>query len=196
MKIYLVRHGETLFNKKGLVQGFCDSPLTSKGIKQALNLNKSLFNIPFTCGYSSTSERAIDTLDYILKDRNIKTYHLKELKEMNFGDLEGDDENVVFKNMEEFENTAINHGGESSKEVSTRFLKVLEKIAKENDRNVLVVSHGGAIMNVLMEIDKDKVIDFLSKGTFIQNCSVTILNYKDNKFEIEVLADTSYAKEK
>lgn len=195
MKIYLVRHGETLFNKKGLVQGFCDSPLTTKGIKQALNLNKSLFNIPFTCGYSSTSERAIDTLDYILKDRDIKKYHLKDLKEMNFGDLEGDDENKTFGNFDKFASTIIEHGGESFDDVSNRLTNALERIAKDNDGNVLVVSHGGAIMNFLLTLDKEKVENFLAQGTFIENCSVTILDFKDNRFEIEVLADTSYSKE-
>lgn len=194
MKIYLVRHGETLFNKKELVQGWCDSPLTDKGIRQALNLNKSLFKIPFTKGYSSTSERAIDTLDYILKDRDIKKIHLKSLKEMNFGDLEGDDEKSAFKDFDYFEDSIIKYNGESFKQVTQRITNTLIDIAKENDGNVLVVSHGGVIMNFLLGIDEKKVKEFLSKGTFIENCSVTILNYDNNEFKIEVLADTSYCK--
>lgn len=194
MKIYLVRHGETLFNKKELVQGWCDSPLTDKGIKQALNLNKSLFKISFTKGYSSTSERAIDTLDYILKDRNIEKIHLKSLKEMNFGDLEGDDEKSAFKDFDYFEDSIIKHNGESFKQVTQRITSTLIDIAKENNGNVLVVSHGGVIMNFLLRIDEKKVKEFLSKGTFIENCSVTILNYDNNEFKIEVLADTSYCK--
>lgn len=38
MKIYLVRHGQTLFNQQKKVQGWCDSPLTQEGIQQAKEL--------------------------------------------------------------------------------------------------------------------------------------------------------------
>lgn len=42
MKIYLVRHGQTLFNQQKKVQGWCDSPLTQEGIKQAIAVSKTL----------------------------------------------------------------------------------------------------------------------------------------------------------
>lgn len=194
MKIYLVRHGQTLFNKKGLVQGWCDSPLTDLGIRQAKNVGESLSSIKFTKGYSSTCERAVDTLDYILQGRDIVKQHLKGLKEMNFGYLEGDNEQEVFKDFSDFDTIAVNAGGESSEQVEKRMFDTLETIAKENEGNVLVVGHGGSIFNFLMYLDPKKMEDFLSKGTFIQNCSVTILDYSNNKFNIEVIGDTSYAK--
>lgn len=87
MKIYLVRHGETLFNLKGLIQGWCDSPLTQKGIQQSLVVGKTLQEIPFTHAYCSTSPRTLDTLKNILQDRDIPYTQLEGLKEMNFGSL-------------------------------------------------------------------------------------------------------------
>lgn len=62
-----MRHGETLFNVLHKIQGWCDSPLTSKGIQQAL-LAKKWFEehqIHFDHAYSSTSERCCDTLELI-----------------------------------------------------------------------------------------------------------------------------------
>lgn len=65
--LYLMRHGQTLFNQRKKIQGFCDAPLTELGIKQA-KIAASYFkenNITFDQAYSSTSERASDTLELI-----------------------------------------------------------------------------------------------------------------------------------
>ncbi len=68
MKIlYLMRHGQTLFNQLHKIQGFCDSPLTDLGIDQALQAGKyfSEQQIQFTAGFASTQERASDTLELV-----------------------------------------------------------------------------------------------------------------------------------
>jgi len=66
-QLYLMRHGETLFNQLGKIQGACDSPLTNKGKKQAKQA-ATFFQenqIHFDHYYSSTQERACDTLEII-----------------------------------------------------------------------------------------------------------------------------------
>ena len=67
MKItfHYVRHGETLFNVLGRMQGWCDSPLTERGIRQAEMAHDSLLSVPLNRAFSSTSERCVDTADYI-----------------------------------------------------------------------------------------------------------------------------------
>lgn len=59
---YIVRHGQTLFNVKGIIQGFSDSPLTQEGLEQAQKMAEKLKAEDFCFGASSTSERARDTL--------------------------------------------------------------------------------------------------------------------------------------
>ena len=61
--IFLMRHGETLFNVMDVNQGQCDSPLTENGINQALAAKEWFKNqkIHFDSVYSSTAERACDT---------------------------------------------------------------------------------------------------------------------------------------
>lgn len=67
-RLYLMRHGETLFNTRGKLQGFADSPLTTKGKQQAQVAAKYFkeHHIVFDHAYCSTSERAEDTIQIIL----------------------------------------------------------------------------------------------------------------------------------
>lgn len=92
-QVYLIRHGQTLFNKQKKIQGFCDSPLTDLGIKQVEIARKHIdeLSMKFDEAYSSTSERAIDTLK-IITDIDFKTD--KNLREWNFGELEGEGEHL------------------------------------------------------------------------------------------------------
>lgn len=65
--LYLMRHGQTFFNQEGLVQGACDSPLTELGQNQARQAGDYLKEqgIHFGQLYSSTQERASDTLELV-----------------------------------------------------------------------------------------------------------------------------------
>ena len=164
MKIYLVRHGQTLFNQQKKVQGWCDSPLTQEGITQAIAVSKTLQSIPFEYAYSSTSERAMDTLHYILKDRDVRYAYVKGF-EM--------------------------YGGETMVTSNQRFMACLETIAKSHTDNVLVVAHGGVIMGALNYLDEARFMKHMEEVGDVDNCSVTILEYTDH-FEIKNLADTSY----
>lgn len=92
--LYLMRHGQTFFNQEGLVQGVCDSPLTDLGIEQAKQA-RAFFEkngIEFGGIYSSTQERASDTLE-IVTGRTDYT-RLKGVKEWNFGLFEAQPERL------------------------------------------------------------------------------------------------------
>ena len=67
-KLYMMRHGQTLFNVLKRKQGWCDSPLTELGIEQAKRAGEELRErgITFDHAYSSTSERACDTLELVV----------------------------------------------------------------------------------------------------------------------------------
>ena len=65
--LYLMRHGQTLFNLRHKVQGWCDAPLTDFGIYQAKVAGQYFKDagIIFDDAYSSTQERACDTLELV-----------------------------------------------------------------------------------------------------------------------------------
>ena len=88
--LYLIRHGQTIFNKKCQIQGASDSPLTDLGKQQAA-LAKTYFNQLNLSDYelfSSTQERASDTLEIIFPNENYR--RLKGIKEWNYGIYEGE----------------------------------------------------------------------------------------------------------
>lgn len=110
--LYLMRHGETLFNVRRKIQGWCDSPLTQKGIDQAKVAGQYFSKLPIDHAYSSTSERCCDTIEIILKNR-IPYQRVKGLKEMNFGVFEGESEDLNPK-REEYETFFVPYGGGTS----------------------------------------------------------------------------------
>ena len=156
-KIFLTRHGETLFNLTKKRQGACDSPLTETGIDQAKKA-KEYFNeneIVFDKAYCSTQERAEDTLNLIT---DLDYERLKELKEWNFGVYEGEPESLgapdsdYFLTNLNFGDWWVKHGGEDVKEVRARMKNALAKIAADEGENAIVISHGGAIRSFITGI--------------------------------------------
>ena len=89
--VYLMRHGQTLFNELKKVQGWCDSPLTELGKEQARQARQYFQSqgIQFGQAYASTQERACDTLEIVC---DLPYQRKKGLKEWNFGRFEGEPE--------------------------------------------------------------------------------------------------------
>lgn len=90
--IYFMRHGETIFNALGRVQGWCDTPLTEKGVKQAQMLGEKLKNICFKIAFTSDSLRTRASAKEILESNingQIVNEELPELREWFYGGFEG-----------------------------------------------------------------------------------------------------------
>ncbi|MGO3781007.1 MAG: histidine phosphatase family protein [Enterococcus viikkiensis] len=186
-KLFLMRHGETLFNQLKKVQGACDSPLTEKGIQQARRA-KDYFkenNIAFDHLYSSTQERASDTLEIVSDSQNYQ--RLKALKEMGFGSFEGEQQFLQPQGQEYFDSFYVQFGGESMVQVQTRMTKTLHQIMKQDDHHtVLAVSHNGACISFLQTIwqkEKPKLI------RSFPNCTIFTLTYEDQQFQLEDIID-------
>ncbi|MDO4465818.1 MAG: histidine phosphatase family protein [Bacillota bacterium] len=145
--IYLMRHGQTLFNVQHKIQGWCDSPLTEVGKEQAKIAGKWFENqgIVLDKAYCSTSERCSDTLELIT---DLPYKRMKSLKEWNFGKMEGEGEhlNPPFPYLNWFKENA---GGESQEEVVARINEAMKEIVQDDFTNALVVSHGAACANFI-----------------------------------------------
>ncbi len=181
--LYLIRHGETYFNLWHKIQGWCDSPLTPNGIKQAkkVGLYFKENNIHFAHAYCSTAERSSDTLELITKQPYKR---MKALKECYFGNFEGQDERLNPKPP--YHDFFVQYGGESDQEVQQRMNKALRQImnqAQENE-NVIVVSHAGAIMNFLVSLKLD-AFHIIHPG--FKNCSILKFSFENNAFKFEKL---------
>ena len=196
--LYLMRHGQTFFNQEGLVQGVCDSPLTDLGIEQAKQA-RAFFEkngIEFGGIYSSTQERASDTLE-IVTGRTDYT-RLKGVKEWNFGLFEAQPERLQPKfraGAVSFEDLYVPYGGEDVIQVGERMLTTLTEVMKKTpavENPTLVVSHGGAMWAFYLKIAAQALDPKVRFG----NCAICHYHYENDQFllrqVIDPLAKTVY----
>ena len=88
--IYFFRHGETVLNAQGILQGHTAFPeLNEKGIEQAKTIVQKLKDVPLQVIYSSPLKRARQTADIVNTQFNVPIIEDARLKEMCLGDLEG-----------------------------------------------------------------------------------------------------------
>lgn len=177
--LYLMRHGETLFNVQKKIQGWCDSPLTQNGIEQAKRAGRYFkdHGISFDHAYSSTSERACDTLELIT---DMPYTRLKGLKENFYGQMEGESERLNrHLSPKDCETFYLQYGGESSNTTRDRMVKTLTEIMNRDDHeSVLAVSHSGACFNFLRAWQDP--MEELKKG--FGNCCIFVYGYENGTF--------------
>ena len=89
MKIYMIRHGETEWNKKRKLQGQVDIPLNEFGKLLAKETAPALADVPFAVCYTSPLKRAAETARLVLGDREVPIVPDKRIQEMSFGEFEG-----------------------------------------------------------------------------------------------------------
>jgi probable phosphoglycerate mutase len=150
MKIYVIRHGLTELNKKELINGQIDEPLSKEGIGQA---HASISIIPNGIKriYSSSMMRAMQTAEILnSKIKQPISFH-DELREINFGSYAGKSwVDIKFGEDLKKKHRAVQYNyqpeGESVSDVKKRIIDFLGMInGKYNDNEVLVVTHGGII---------------------------------------------------
>lgn len=177
--LYLMRHGETLFNVRKKIQGWCDAPLTELGIKQAKVAGKYFkdHNITFDHAYSSTSERACDTLELVT---DMSYTRLKGLKEWNFGVFEGESEDL--NPPLPYGDFFVTYGGEGELEMRQRMADtLLEVMKKEDHQTVLAVSHGASCRGFMRYWSKNSQVD---QTTRIRNCCILKFEFENDEFSL------------
>lgn len=203
MKIYFVRHGETEWNVKKIFQGIKNSPLTELGREQARKLKLKLNNFDFDYFYSSPLGRAKETLQILTEDRkNIALKEIEYFREIDMGDMEGvprdDFEKKYPKEFHNFwyngkEYDPIAYKGENFQGVMDRVKKGLEFLVKNHKSTdkILLVSHGVALEATFAFIEGRSVETFEERKV-PKNTSLTVVEYKNNKFEILDFSNTSH----
>lgn len=160
--IYIVRHGETEWNVKGLLQGHKDSPLTKEGVNQAKKISKKLGHIKFDLIFSSDLLRAKRTAEIIAEERKLAIETSRLLRERYFGTFEGKPHHSVRKafgqvldSLKENERFKYNFSGgiESDEELTVRLTTFLREAAiTYPGKNILVVTHGGTMRALLINL--------------------------------------------
>lgn len=170
MKLMIARHGETLENQKGIIQGHLPGTLSSDGIDQAEELGRRLKDEKIDIIFSSDLARAYDTA------RIISRYHLNvpiiktdRLRERSFGLYEG-------KRKEDIKDLFERGNVESKESIMRRTGYFLEMIKREHSNNsLLTVAHGGSMI-ALIANSLNLSFDEVAGMGQIKNTAITIFN--------------------
>lgn len=156
--VYIVRHGQTQFNIEGKVQGWKDSSLTAQGLQQIMEV-KDWFDaqdIHFKHIYTSDLGRAVQTAR-ILMDPESTVYAAQGLREISFGDLDGQD-GSCFEGVD-WDQDYEKHGGESYGDMILRAFQTMHGILMQDTEDPLLIVTHGATLNGLYQVfakSKDK----------------------------------------
>lgn len=216
VRLYISRHGKTMFNTIGRVQGWCDTPLTKKGEEgiRELGLGLKDTGVDFKLAVSSDLGRTVQTMTIALRELErlgeIPYYQDKRIREWCFGSFEGMYDAELFQGVLPRLKGTVDTNGMSFAEIATgiqeadtagwseswevlsnRILTGFESIAQDLEKqgggNALVVSHGMTIATLAHLLDPERGADVV-----LDNGSITVLKYENSSFTIESFGDMSY----
>jgi broad specificity phosphatase PhoE len=192
-RLILIRHGETVHNVDGIAQGWNDSALSPRGEEQVAALAERVAAMAVDAIYSSTLNRALSTARAIAKLTKHEIITLDELREMNYGDWEGQLFLDVRKNDDEIYRRWIDDGdvpcpnGESHNDVRRRMETAVSMM---EGRRVVAVSHGTAIRiaaTALLDLPISAARQFAQ-----DNASINIFMRRGDRFVVKLWNDTSH----
>ena len=203
--LYFVRHGETDENVQQIIQGqLIDCPLNERGIAQAERVAQRLADFDFDRIYVSTLRRARQTADAICKHHpDTPVVARPELREMSFGELEGqsygDGNAPFFEWLYDRWASGIYSdritGGESLEDVQKRAQRVVGEVVRENAGNaVAIVTHGRWLRILLSSVLEDYTPRRMDE-LLHRNTAVSHVRYADGAYTVGFLASHDHLEE-
>lgn len=196
VKMLFTRHGQTRSNVDKTFQSNEDDNLTEKGLEQIEKLAQRLKNEKIDLILSSDSVRCNKTTEGIRRYHNVPVEYLKILREKDNSSFSGKSaKSMNWESLEGTFETRKTPGGESLLEVRERgrkFLRELLKKYSDEDKTILVVSHGAFLKVLIGDITGTDLRDSIFK-LFIDNCSLTLIEFKssyDNGHQIKYINKT------
>jgi 2,3-bisphosphoglycerate-dependent phosphoglycerate mutase len=191
MKLYLIRHGESVYNAEGRIQGHSDVPLSELGRRQGVAVAEVLANRAIDALYCSPLQRAYEMAEIIARRLKLPIRLDDRLKEINVGVFQGrlrteldrlNPAEIACWTSEDLD--YVVPGGESRRQLVARGRAALRSIMEAGHRHAGVVSLGRVLMITL----KDLVgLPLETPPYALQNGSITTLSYNEGKFELVAL---------
>lgn len=187
MKLYIIRHAETEYNRRGIIQGSeVDSDINDIGESQANSFYEYYKDIIFDKIYVSDLKRTFQTIRRFTE--NGSSYEkLKEFNEISWGVNQGksDDLEDYSKLIDTWLAGNLDNKfeeGESPNEMSIRLIKGFNKVLDDDYDTVLLCIHGRALRILLSKIIDN---DLTKMDKYVHsNTGLYILEYKNYKYEI------------
>lgn len=194
LRIFLIRHGETDWNRQFRIQGgSSDTALNAEGKRQAKKLASRLSRSNIQAVYSSPLERALQTAQAIAKRRGLEVIAEPALREIEVGELEG----VTTAELGMPFSSYIVHrgvdkklpGGESLAELQQRSWGYISRLAeKHKDGDITVITHYFIIMSTIcaaLNLPLDNITRLrLNTG------SISIISFNGTDMRLELYNDS------
>jgi len=168
--IYLVRHGQTLWNIIKRTQGMRRVPLNRIGKRQAILLAKKLKDLPFNVIYASPALRTMQTARIIAPGKKIIPH--PDIRELDRPAFEGLTHKQIRKRIPDIEQQWAQKGidwrppagGESLREYQKRSIRAFKQLVRKHQgKQILVVTHGGPIKSIVHWLHGGNPKDFLHR---------------------------------
>jgi broad specificity phosphatase PhoE len=199
-ELYIIRHGQTDHNAKGIVQGKgVNLSLNEKGQRQADAFYQAYKHVPFDIIYTSTLQRAQQSIAGF-KALDIKHEIFPELDEISWGDLEGAvstlESDVQFQNLLMKWKSGDIHAkpsasAESPFELQQRQQKFIEHIRSVPHRKILIATHGRFIRAFMCTLT-GKPLSEMENFIHFNLCLYKVNMLQDGNFEIELSCEQKH----
>ena len=198
IKLILVRHGVTEWNKSLRYQGHSDIPLSEIGRGQAKALSERLAKAKIDAFYASDLSRAKETAEIIASPHHEEVKLMSQYRETKFGEWEGLTYNeIIEKFPREMADWRVNPtvtripGGETLNEVAQRCMSGINEIKAEHEQQtVLLVAHGGIIRIIISSLIGINLNEYWKIQQ--DNTALNIIEIHDDKSILCLLNDTNH----
>lgn len=191
MRLYIIRHGETLWNTEKRLQGRTDIALNENGIRLARITAEGMKDIPFDLAITSPLRRAEETARLVLGNRNIPVLQEPRIAEISFGPWEGlcckgEGYEIPSGEFPKFFTDPFSYippeGGESVQDVCRRTKEFYEELIHRPDlqnHTILIAAHGCSSRGILNNVFEDK--ENFWRGKVPPNCAVSVVDVQNGR---------------
>ena len=198
--IYLVRHGQTAWNKEEIFRGRTDIALDEAGLKQAELLGQYFKGMEIHGIYSSTLSRAWETAQKIAQFHNLKVQPLPGILDMSFGNWEGrphqeirENDRETYRHWVEEPHLVRLPGGESLDDVRVRAMAAVEELIRNHPGKTLVLVSHRVICKVLicaiLGLDNSHFWQITQDTT-----AINLIRHRNGKYILSLMNETCHLK--
>jgi broad specificity phosphatase PhoE len=198
--VYLVRHGQTAWNREEIFRGRADIPLDETGLKQAELVGQYFKGMEIQAIYSSSLSRAWQTAQKVAQFHDLKVQPLQGIIDMSFGNWEGrphqeirESDKETYRQWVETPHLVRLPGGESLDDVRVRAMAALEEVIRKNPGKTLALVSHRVICKVLicaiLGLDNSHFWQITQDTT-----AINLIQYRKGKYVLSLMNETCHLK--
>jgi broad specificity phosphatase PhoE len=196
--IYLIRHGQTDWNKKKIFRGRADVPLNERGREEARALSRHLESARATACYASPLSRAVETAEIVAAPHSLSVRLDEGLTDMDYGKWQGlPDADAarrfpeMHRQWHETPHRVKFPGGESLAMVKKRAMNSLSRIVSSHPETTIFVAVHRVVCKVVICASLG-----LPNSAFWRirqdNCAFNVIEFSENSSTVVLMNDTCY----